>query len=178
MHPRGDGKDVDAMPHDLAEILAFCDESDREGNSPKLGFGALGGCGARSPPYRTRFHYEPPPSPIDIRTRKFSRCDGPSKLRELVGHHSWVTHHVDQHKALHELLKGSANGFPKNIFFRRCRWKIFSALDDNSHSALLLSERMHKCHRLVVRSPRDAARGDSTSWSGFAAALYLCVRTE
>ena len=38
LHPRGDGKGVDAELHgDLAEILAFCDKSDGAGKFPKTG---------------------------------------------------------------------------------------------------------------------------------------------
>ena len=38
LHPRGDGKGVDAELHgDLAEVLAFCDESDGAGKFPKTG---------------------------------------------------------------------------------------------------------------------------------------------
>ena len=62
LHPRGDGKGVDAELHgDLAEILAFCDESAGAGKFPKT---SVSGsqlsvvAGTRSHLYRTRLRYE------------------------------------------------------------------------------------------------------------------------
>ncbi len=62
LHPRGNGKGVDAVLHgDLAQILSLCGDPGRKAKLPEAGTSGSQlsvVAGARNHLYRTRFHYE------------------------------------------------------------------------------------------------------------------------